>query len=188
MTSSTPSVSTDTSLIPTVRNLEEAREACAEFASVLTVGPEEFEVDDFGHDDHKVVSFDDVTYDFGGYRAPTFDLVVEAVEWGTGRQNLLVHCHAGMSRSTSTAWGIAIANGFDPEEAYDLLKQRHPVVRHRAWTLSGSGRSYLARRAFIPNELVLRHLEHYFGLRSGTLRDIATIGARADLEIGEEEN
>lgn len=188
MSTSTPPASTRTSLLPTIRNLDEARESCAGFSSVLTVGPEEYEVHDFGHPDHKVVSFDDVTYDFDGFRAPTFDLVVEAVEWGANRPNLLVHCHAGMSRSTSTAWGIAIVNGFDPQEAYDLLKQRHPVVRHRAWATGGPERSYLGRRAFIPNELIVKHLERYLGFRRGTLLDIATIGARNDVDLGEEES
>jgi len=81
MSTSTPTSKIDSSLLPTVRNLEEAREICGEFASVLTVGPEDFEVDDFGHPAHKVVTFDDITYHFPGSLAPTFELVREAVEW-----------------------------------------------------------------------------------------------------------
>lgn len=177
MTTST-SISSD--LLPTVRNLEEARMMCADFASVLTVGPDAHEVDDFGHPDHKVVSFEDITFSVRGYVAPTFDLVREAVEWGAGRANLLVHCHAGMSRSTSTAWGIAIANGFDPQDAYDLLKQNHPVEQGRGFVRGGSVRARQSRRAFIPNELVLSHLERYFGLGDGALRDIAIVGAIRD--------
>jgi predicted protein tyrosine phosphatase len=161
-------------LLPTVRNLEEARTTCADYASVLTVGPDASEVDDFGHPDHKVVSFEDISYNVRGFLAPTFELVREAVEWGAWRRNLLVHCHAGMSRSTSIAWGIAIANGFDPQDAYDLLKQNHPV-EHRSVRLRGNQR--IARRAFIPNELVLTHLERYFDFTDGTLRDIAIVGS-----------
>lgn len=166
----TTSLSSD--LLPTVRNIEEARALCNDFAGVLTVGPEYREVRDFGHPDHKVVTFDDITVNIRGYQAPSFELVREAVEWGAGRANLLVHCHAGMSRSTSTAWGIAIANGFEPKQAYDLLKQRHPVDRERTWSING-GNFYTARRAFIPNELVLKHLERLFGLNAGLLRNIA---------------
>ncbi len=180
MSTSTPTSKIDSSLLPTVRNLEEAREICGEFASVLTVGPEDFEVDDFGHPAHKVVTFDDITYHYPGSQAPTFELVREAVEWGAGRKNLLVHCHAGMSRSTSTAWGIAIANGFDPQQSYELLRSNHPV-EPRSARLRGGQR--LARRAFIPNELVLRHLERYFGLADATLRDIAIVGALDDDSI-----
>jgi len=187
MTTSTPTTSISSDLLPTVRNIDEARDMCREFASVLTVGPERHEVSDFGHPDHKIVSFDDITVSYAGYRAPTFDHVREIVTWGQGRSNLIVHCHAGMSRSTSSAWGIAIANGFDPQEAYDLLKQRHPVVRHRAWAPGGPERSHLGQRAFIPNELIVKHLERYLGFRRGTLLDIATIGARNDVDLGEEE-
>jgi predicted protein tyrosine phosphatase len=171
----TTTISSD--LLPTVRNLEEARVECSDFASVLTVGPDAHEVDDFGHPDHKVVSFEDITFSVRGYTAPTFELVREAVEWGAGRANLLVHCHAGMSRSTSTAWGIAIANGFDPQTAYDLLRQNHPVEQQRRVTRGGSSRTRQAQRAFIPNELVLAHLERYFDFADGTLRDIAIVGA-----------
>jgi predicted protein tyrosine phosphatase len=183
MSTFTPTTKVDSSLLPTVRNLEEARETCSEFASVLTVGPEPFEVDDFRHPAHKVVTFDDITCHFPGGLTPTFELVREAVEWGAGRKNLLVHCHAGMSRSTSTAWGIAIANGFDPQQAFDLLRNNHPVERRFA-RLRGGQR--LVRRAFIPNELVLAHLERYFGLADATLRDIAIVGALDDDSIDEE--
>lgn len=170
-TTSTISLSSD--LLPTVRNIEEARATCADFDGVLTVGPDYREVHDFGHPEHKVITFDDITVNLRGYHAPTLELVREAVEWGTGRTNLLVHCHAGMSRSTSTAWGIAIANGFEPLQAYELLKQRHPVERRRKWSASDINASFTARRAFIPNELVLKHLEHILGLQPRTLRDIA---------------
>ena len=61
MTTSVPTTSIGSDLLPTVRNLEEARLICGDFTSVLTVGPESHEVDDFGHPDHKVVSFDDIT-------------------------------------------------------------------------------------------------------------------------------
>ncbi|MFM8907693.1 MAG: hypothetical protein ACKOIZ_08820 [Actinomycetota bacterium] len=65
MTLSTPTtISSD--LLPTVRNLEEARVLCVDFASVLTVGPDLHEVDDFAHPDHKVVTFDDITEHYRG--------------------------------------------------------------------------------------------------------------------------
>ena len=98
------------------------------------------------------------------------------VEWGAGRSNLLVHCHAGMSRSTSSAWGIAIANGFDPQDAYDLLYQNHPVERDRNVRIAVDHKAVTAKRAFIPNELVLKHLEELFGLRGRELRRIAAAG------------
>lgn len=176
MTTSTPSTSVGSDLLPTVRNLDEARHICHQFTSVLTVGPRRGEVSDFGHPDHKIVTFDDITSSFGGYQAPTFEQVKDIVEWGQGRSDLLVHCHAGMSRSTSSAWGIAIANGFDPQDAYDLLYQNHPVVRHRTLRIAADRTSISVKRAFIPNELVLKHLEQLFGLHDRLLRRIAAAG------------
>ena len=176
MTTSTPTTSVSSDLLPTVRNLDEARNICHEFSSVLTVGPRRSEVSDFAHPDHKIVTFDDITSSFGGYQAPTFEQVKHIVEWGAGRSNLLVHCHAGMSRSTSSAWGIAIANGFDPQNAYDLLYQNHPDEQYRNVRIAVDHKAVTAKRAFIPNELVLKHLEQLFGLRSSSLRRIAAAG------------
>jgi predicted protein tyrosine phosphatase len=82
MTTSTPTTSISSDLLPTVRNIDEARDMCRDFTSVLTVGPERHEVSDFGHPDHKIVSFDDITVSYAGYRAPTFDHVRDIVTWG----------------------------------------------------------------------------------------------------------
>ena len=180
MTTSTPTTSVSSDLLPTVRNLDEARHICHQFTSVLTVGPRRSEVSDFAHPDHKIVTFDDISMPYDGYEAPTFEHVKDIVEWGRGHSNLLVHCHAGMSRSTSSAWGIAIANGFDPQDAYDLLYRNHPVVQHRTSPFRSDRTSSLVKRAFIPNELVLTHLEQLFGLRGGLLRRIAAAGAYTD--------
>jgi len=176
MTTSSPAKMVSSNLLPTVRNLDEARSICHEFSSVLTVGPDLSEVAVFAHPDHKIVTFDDITMSFGRYRAAPFEQVKHIVEWGAGRSNLLVHCHAGMSRSTSSAWGIAIANGFDPQAAYDLLYQNHPVEHYHSVRIADDPTTVAAKRAFIPNELVLTHLEELFGLPSSSLRRIAAAG------------
>ncbi|MEY3575678.1 MAG: Dual specificity phosphatase, catalytic domain [Actinomycetota bacterium] len=172
MTTLTPPTSISSNLLPTIVNLDEARERCHDFASVLTAGPSLDEVCDFAHPEHKVVEFDDVTSAYSGYTPPTFDQVEEMVRWGEGRIDLLVHCHAGMSRSTSTAWGIAIANGFDPQEAFDLLKNNHPVETHFAWRSGGNRIALRDPRPFIPNRLIVTHLESLFEMKPGTLRRI----------------
>jgi predicted protein tyrosine phosphatase len=159
-------------LLPTIVNLEEARERCASFASVLTAGPSFAEVRDFAHPHHKVVEFDDVSAPYAGYLAPTYPQVEEMIRWGAGRAHLLVHCHAGMSRSTATAWGIAIANGFDPAAALQLLKNNHPVETH--YKRVGCERPIALRdsRPFIPNRLIILHLEQILGMRSGELSNM----------------
>jgi hypothetical protein len=168
MSNSTTPTTTDI-LLPTVRNLEEARLLSKNFGSVLTAGPQKREVNDFNHPDHKVVSFDDVVDERWGMNPPTYEHVKEMIEWGQGRQNLLVHCHAGISRSTATAWGIAISNGFNEEEAFHMLKSNHPTSKHRGWE---SSKLATYRRTFSPNELIVQHLEKLFGFKTNTLTKI----------------
>jgi predicted protein tyrosine phosphatase len=140
--------------------LEEARKHAHEYASVLTAGPDESEVR-FNHPDHLVVTFDDVTDPtWQEYSAPTYEDVKKMISWAHGRENLLVHCHAGISRSTSTAWGVAISNGFDPEEAYVMLRNNHP---------KSSFQRTLYSRSFYPNELIVTHLEKLFHFNEGEL-------------------
>ena len=79
MTTLTPPTSISSDLLPTIVNLDEARERCHDFASVLTAGPSLDEVCDFAHPEHKVVEFDDVTSAYSGYTPPTFDQVEEMV-------------------------------------------------------------------------------------------------------------
>ena len=144
------SISTSTQL-PIIRNIEEASELCHEFDAVITAGPEKREVSDWGHPNHLVVSFDDVTNDEYG-QAPTLEQVRGIVEWGAKQTgSILIHCHAGISRSTACAWGVAIAKGFDPQEALETLSEMHPDE-------SGWG-----QRTFRPNSLIVRHLETIFG-------------------------
>jgi predicted protein tyrosine phosphatase len=145
----------ETSLIalPTVRNLQEARSQCFEYDAVITAGPYKDEVRDFGHPMHKVVEFRDTMFEENG--GPTFENVVELVEFGAGIPKLLVHCHAGISRSTATAWGVAIANGHDPLDAFLTLQNNHPS-EHSLF------RGF--RRTFAPNILIVKHLDKYFNL------------------------
>ena len=152
----------ETSLItpPTVRNLEEAREQCLEYDAVLTAGPNKDEVSDFNHPIHKVVQFSDTAYEKSG--GPTVENVVELIEFGAGVPKLLVHCHAGISRSTATAWGVSIANGNDPLEAFLYLQDKHPEEKG----YFGHG-----KRPFAPNILIVKHLDTYFNL-GNTLLEI----------------
>lgn len=129
---------------------------CAEYGSVLTVGPDAREVKDFNHPDHKIVTFTDISHP-SHPTAPTKKDVLEAVSWGVGRDSLLVHCHAGISRSTATAWGIAIGNGIDPEEAIQKLLEAHPIESNYY------GIDYNNhKRPFSPNRLMVRHLQEIF--------------------------
>jgi len=144
------SVSTSTQL-PVIRNIEEAAELCHDFDAVITAGPEKYEVSSWGHPNHLVVSFDDVTNDRYG-DAPQLEHIRKIVSWGAAQDgSTLVHCHAGISRSTACAWGIAIAKGFDAKEALETLAEMHPD--EGGW----------GQRTFRPNPLIVKHLETIFG-------------------------
>jgi hypothetical protein len=132
--------------LPVVSNLREAQDWNKDFKSILTVGPSAREVD-WKHPNHRIFEFGDTT---GGPRAPKLADIEQAVFWGAEQEDLLVHCHAGMSRSTSTAWGISIARGADPLDSFLALKEAHPVDGH--W----------GKRDFIPNRLIVKHLMEIF--------------------------
>jgi hypothetical protein len=138
--------------IPVVRNIEEAAAVCHEYKSVISAGPNERECD-WGHKNHRVFKFGDTT--IKSPSAPQYEQINDLVLWGAEQDDLLVHCHAGMSRSTSTAWGIAIARGLDPEMAIQELLAQHPFDTF-------IGRKQI--RPFIPNLLVVKYLEEMFDL------------------------
>jgi hypothetical protein len=142
--------------LPVVANIEEAEQWALDFESILTVGPRASEVK-WGHPNHKVFTFGDTTFGAG---APTISAIEKAVEWGQEQNDLLVHCHAGMSRSTSTAWGISIARGADPLESFLALKDAQPLD---GYYYSATKRDERPRE-FIPNRLIVTHLEVILGV------------------------
>lgn len=134
--------------LPTVRDIDEAELLCHEFGAVLTAGPDATEVR-WSHPNHRVWTFDDTT---DMLRGPGYRTVAEMVEWGAQQEDLLVHCHAGMSRSTATAWGIAIARGADPLDSLVALLDAHPREPFSR-----------QKRLFIPNSLIVTYLERILG-------------------------
>lgn len=136
--------------LPVIANINEAEQWAYDFKSILTVGPEKREVN-WNHPNHMVFTFRDTT---SGVGAPTVADVEKAIEWGQHQDDLLVHCHAGMSRSTSTAWGIAIARGADPLESFLVLKDAQPRDSY----------SNAGKREFIPNRLIVTYLEEILGI------------------------
>lgn len=141
--------------LPVVANIDEAEQWAKDFQAILTVGPSKSETH-WGHPNHKVWEFADTSI---GMRAPKYEDIVDAVKWGAEQEDLLVHCHAGMSRSTSTAWGISIARGADPEKAFLALKEAQPEEYYY-------GSRKPRGREFIPNRLIVKHLCKMFDLPS----------------------
>jgi len=131
-------------VIPTIRNIREAELLAHKFPAVITAGPDRTEVQ-FGHPNHHVQVFDDTTW---GKDSPTHKDIEDILKFSSKNPGeILIHCHAGMSRSTSTAIGVLIQRGLDPFDAFDTLAERHP-----------------RKRPFIPNVKVMEILEDIFGI------------------------
>ena len=129
----------ETVIIPTVRNIEEAEILAPYFPAVLTVGPTRSDVANFGHDNHLVLSFGDTHDEQSRYR-PRMHHVEDVVAFGDDNDGpILVHCHMGISRSTSSALAILLARDIDPETAVRQLAAIHPQGR-----------------TFAPNDLIVR--------------------------------
>jgi predicted protein tyrosine phosphatase len=140
-----PTKNGSTTILPTVRNLWEAEILASDFPAVLTVGPRASEVP-FGHDNHMVQTFGDVSID--SWQAPKRHHVEEIIQFGLdNEEDILVHCHQGMSRSTSSAIAILLARGVEAEVAVSALREIHPNDR-----------------PFIPNKIVVRILSKIFNV------------------------
>lgn len=131
-----------------VCNLYEAAIIGKHFDSVLSVlKPYGDSGLGFTHGDHLFVQFHDtVSVDHGG---PTEEQARSIIDWASDRlgNSILVHCAAGMSRSTASALGICVLAGMGEEEAlkHVILSRPRP------------------EREFIPNPLLLRHFDKLLG-------------------------
>ncbi len=151
----TPTNNRTTTLVPVVRDLRTAAAIAPKFDIVVTAGPDRTEVD-WNHPNHLVQTFGDTVM---GVRAPTLKQVERLVSWaGSQDGSTLVHCHAGISRSTATAIGIHIARGVDPKDAVADLAAAHPVLH-----------------PFYPNKLIVAHLETIFGLEPFSLENLIDV-------------
>lgn len=133
-----------------ITNILEARLLNETFDHVITAGPEPREVR-FDHPSHLIVPFHDtLRLDWEG--ATEQDIAV-ILDWASDKkdESILIHCHAGMSRSTSTAIGILASWGYAEEEAWNIVKRSRPA------------QALATSRSFIPNPLVLSHVDSLLG-------------------------
>lgn len=111
---------------------------------------------------HLILNFHDVEEELAGYVAPNEaqmrQALLHASQCKLG-QRLLVHCHAGKSRSPALAIAILIQAGMSPAAAFEEIKRVRPQL--------------------IPNRLMIRQLDQILGL-DGEL----FIGSRAGLRRG----
>lgn len=141
-------------VIPTVRSIEGAELLAADFPSVITAGPSPTEVN-WGHPNHCIEKFND-TEDDSNIAAPTQSQISKLIEFGSSNNDpILIHCHAGISRSTATAIGVSVSRGLSPEDAFEALIAVHPTDNR-----------------FCPNSLILSHVELCLDLKSGSLTSL----------------
>ncbi len=81
---------------------------------------------------------------------PSEEIIAEILARVGSHSNVLVHCHAGISRSPAVAIGILIASGVSPREAIRQIFSQNLIDNEG---------SYME-----PNELILSHIDHLLGL------------------------
>lgn len=72
------------------------------------------------------------------------DIIKVFKEKEMSKGNILIHCQAGLCRSTATAISLLVMQGIKPSDAFELIHQQRP----RMW----------------PNELILKHFDTALGL------------------------
>lgn len=82
------------------------------------------EVQDHANDWFHIAADDLDNYGFKMHFPPTAKNIADALKWSKGKTELVVACHAGISRSSATAYIIA-SRALGPEWALDILEKGH---------------------------------------------------------------
>jgi len=75
-----------------------------------------------------------------------------ALQFGKQYEKVLVHCNAGVSRSSAIGWLLLVQDGMDAKEAFQLLYKQRPMI----W----------------PNQVVMDFGDKILG-KNGELRKLA---------------
>jgi predicted protein tyrosine phosphatase len=112
-------------------------------------------------DRHLVISMDDITVEAEGFTAPALDHVERVLEFGRGWDRaapMVIHCCAGISRSTASAFAIACA--LNPSRSEEDIARR---IRKAS--------------AFAhPNRLIVTHADRLLGRGGRMLRALDEMG------------
>lgn len=118
--------------------------------------------------DHLTLRFHDISGPREGYVAPSADMVAKALAFADADDApLVVHCYAGVSRSTAVAYAIACAREPERSEAEIAAELRR---------LSPSA---------TPNPLIVALADAQLGRNGRMVAAIAAIGRGADAFEGE---
>lgn len=132
--------------VPVIRNIEESAQTCHRYEALLTAGPSVHQVQ-WGHPNHTVLEFND-TVD-PDVDAPQMCHIEKIVEFAMTQSGVrpLIHCHAGMSRSTAAGIIYLLSHNVEPELAVSSLANIHPEGR-----------------TFSPNEQMIALAAEFFHL------------------------
>ena len=112
-------------------------------------------------DNHLVISMDDIIEQAEGFTAPALEHVERVLSFGHswGRAApMVIHCYAGISRSTASAFAIACA--LNPARSEQQIAQ---AIRK-------------ASPSAQPNRLIVSHADQLLGREGRMLRAIDDIG------------
>jgi predicted protein tyrosine phosphatase len=112
-------------------------------------------------DNHLVISMDDIIEEAEGFTAPAVDHVERVLSFGRGWNRaapMVIHCYAGISRSTASAFAVACA--LNPGRSESEIARR---IR------SASACAH-------PNRLIVSHADRLLGRDGRMLRALDEIG------------
>lgn len=132
----------------TVSNIREARKLAPHYEHVATCGPTQQELQ-FTHPSHIVETFQDSL----DSDAATLQQVENLLNWyhNLSEGAVLVHCHAGVSRSTGVAVGFHLVDGASAFEAVLAVMGQQPFEDGE-------------RRVCWPNGMIVSWLDVLFGV------------------------
>lgn len=110
---------------------------------------------------HIVIPVHDIDQPIQGWVYPAVEHIREVLEFTRDikeNDNVLVHCHAGVSRSTAMAIGILIQHGMPPKDAVEYVFE----IRDCAW----------------PNNLMIDLLDTEFNLQGELSKEVSTAKKR----------
>jgi len=105
---------------------------------------------------HLFIEVSDIPRPMEGHIHPArahLEKVFEFTAKLTADDRLLVHCYAGMSRSTAIAIGVLIQHGMDSETAFDHVAAIRPIL--------------------MPNEMFIQLIDEYFALSGDLVKIVA---------------
>ena len=98
---------------------------------LVAPGHKEYAQSFYGDVDHLVVECNDIDIDQEVMKPPTMDHIMEIINYAgemSDDDRVLVHCHAGVSRSTAGALAVLLTRGETVEDAIQHIIDIRPVA------------------------------------------------------------